>query len=260
MEYYKSDYTDFVDSNGNVFYKDQPMRDNSLKTALEAATDGAVLLKNDGALPLASGAQISFFGGDSVDYLHHGTGSGKVTISTKETLKSTCEKSEYGLKVNPTLWNAYLNSGYKRGYKSGVISGGFNDANYVTYTVSEVPYSKISSAVEQSIDSYGDAAIMLIARDGGENADIDFAESGCFDDNYTDLSRTEADVLEKLVALRENGRVGKVILLINTGNAMQFKNIQNCGADAVMWWVSAARLHTTKSPPCSRARQTRTAD
>lgn len=235
VEYYKSDYTDFVDSEGHIYYKNQPMRDNSMKAALEAAADGTVLLKNNGALPLKEGAGVTFFGGDCIDYLHHGTGSGKVPIKQSETLKSTCEKAEYGLKVNDKVWNAYLTSGYKRGYYAGVTSGGFSDGNYVYFSVDEVPYSKISSAVEQSIDSFGDAAVMLIARDGGENADVDFTENACYEDKYTDLSRTEAAVIEKLIELRKANRVKKVILMINTGNAMQFKNIRNLDVDAILW-------------------------
>ncbi len=47
----------------------------------EAAGEGIVLLKNDGVLPLASGARVALFGKATFDYVKGGGGSGDVTVS-----------------------------------------------------------------------------------------------------------------------------------------------------------------------------------
>lgn len=230
--YFKSDY-EFSDSEGNVSYDHDAMRAHSLEVARDVATDGSVLLWNNGALPLGAGANISFFGGDSVKYLHHGGGSGYVAITTDKTLKSVCESEEYGMHVNPTVWNAYLSANYSRGGSSGIGS----DKNYVDYKINEVAWNRIESAAKSSVKSYRNA-VMVIARTGSENGDTDFkayASDACFDDNYMDLAKNEADTLKGLIDLRNQGALDKVILLINSAGAMQFKNIKNYDIDACLW-------------------------
>lgn len=260
MRYYTSDY-EFIDSEGNLYYDDEAMREHSIQTSLKAATDGSVLLwNNGGALPLGEGAKISFFGGASMSYLYHGGGSGYVQITTNETLKSACESEEYGLKVNGVLWNAYKQSNYSRGSKSGLGS----DKNYLEYTINEIPWTRISTAVNSSIKNYGDAAVMVISRMNSENGDTFFRATECLDENYLDLSKTEESVLKELVNLRNNGSVKKVILLINSPAAMQFKHISKLGLDACLWvgmggsasYKQVAALLSGKANPYGRLTDT----
>jgi len=72
--------------------------------AKEVAQEGFVLLKNDGALPMAEG-RVTLLGVSSADILYGGGGSGAVDSSTAPTLKSALEAS--GFEVNPTMWSFY---------------------------------------------------------------------------------------------------------------------------------------------------------
>ena len=53
----------------------------------EAAKEGMVLLKNEGAqLPFSNGTKLALFGKGTVDYVKGGGGSGDVTVSYIKTL------------------------------------------------------------------------------------------------------------------------------------------------------------------------------
>ena len=71
----------------------------------EVEAEGAVLLLNNGALPLAQGAKVSTLSVNSVDLTYGGTGSGNVDASKADSLKAALEKS--GFEVNATLWDWY---------------------------------------------------------------------------------------------------------------------------------------------------------
>lgn len=75
--YYKMDF----DTN-DAMYK----RGDELCYQLEA--EGAVLLMNNGALPLADGAKVSTLSSSSVNIVYGGTGSGNVDASAADNLKT----------------------------------------------------------------------------------------------------------------------------------------------------------------------------
>ena len=229
-EYYKSE---FYKADGS--YDDKAMRANSLKVSQEVACEGSVLLWNNDALPLAKTAKVSLFGISAVDYLYGGSGSGFIQVTTAETLKSALEKK--GVSVNAKLWNAYKLNRTSYGRSTATLTD--IDPNYAEFKVGEVPWSALDSTTlgnaTATIPSYGDAAVMVISRNGSENGDTAFSTSECLDNSYMDLAKEEAATLERLKGLKEAGKIKKIVLLINTANAMQFKNIVNYGVDACMW-------------------------
>ena len=115
--------------------------------------------------------------------------------------------------------------------------------------MNEAPWSKLSSA-ESSFADYGDAAIVVFSRSGGEGADLPSGENGTNDSwikgqegdgNYLALSAEEKELLQNLKTLKDNGTFKKVIVLINSSNAieMDFLNPEICGEDygidSAMW-------------------------
>ena len=139
--------------------------------------EGAALLKNENnALPLASGAKVSLFGHGSVDLMYGGTGSGSVDTSKAPNLKQALEAQ--GITINQTLWDLYSSDSMMSKY-SRMTPASISDtleAN-TQYAVNEAPWSALSSA-ESSFAEYGDAAIVVLSRSGGEGADLPSGEPG----------------------------------------------------------------------------------
>ncbi len=218
-EYFKSDYTKADGS-----YDDEAMRANSEEVALQAAVEGSVLLWNDdNALPLQESAGVSLFGVSQINYGYLGDGSGSMSVTPPESLRTVFQ--EYKLNLNSELYLHYstLSGKYSRVHRKAA---------------NEAPYSEISSVVDSTISNYGDAAVMIVSRVAGEHYDIlptgddDFLD----EKNYLDLSQNEADVLNNLIRLRKEGKVKKVVLLINSANPMQFEHIaKDFDIDSCVW-------------------------
>ena len=211
--------------------------------------EGAALLKNDNAaLPLADSAKVSLFGHGSVDLMYGGTGSGSVDTSKAPNLKEALEAQ--GIQVNQTLWDLYKSDSMMKNY-SRITPASISDtleAN-TQYAVNEAPWSALSSA-ESSFAEYGDAAIVVFSRSGGEGADLPSGANGTNDSwisgsegsgNYLELSAEEIELLKNLKALKDNGTFKSIVVLINSSNAleMDFLNPAICGEDygidAAMW-------------------------
>jgi len=89
------------------------------------ATQGMVLLENDGALPIAKGGPIALFGGGAVKTIKGGTGSGDVNQRDYTTVWEGFEKAGYDV-----VTTAYLEA-YEEAYnagQNGVSSGPFREA------------------------------------------------------------------------------------------------------------------------------------
>ncbi len=168
--------------------------------------EGAALLKNENnALPLASGAKVSLFGHGSVDLMYGGTGSGSVDTSKAPSLKDALEAQ--GITINQTLWDLYKSDSMMSKY-SRMTPASISDtleAN-TQYAVNEAPWSALSSA-ESSFAEYGDAAIVVLSRSGGEGADLPSGANGTNDSwisgqegdgNYLALSAEEIELLQTM--------------------------------------------------------------
>ena len=191
----------------------------------QVEAEGAVLLMNNGALPLAEGAKVSTMSTSSVNLVYGGTGSGNVDASKADSLKTALEKS--GLVVNPTLWDFYTTgagSQYTRDYgegESAALLGSFN--------IGEAPWSAYSDDVRQSFTQYGDAIIVTLSRIGGEGADAKLT--------YLELNEDEKDMLNAASQMKADGTVKSVIVLLNTSNALQvdFLKDKEFSVDACLW-------------------------
>lgn len=196
--------------------------------------EGAVLLRNDnGALPLSSGAKVSLFSHSSVDIIYGGTGSGSVDTSTAPRLKDALEG--VGLSVNPVLWDFY-DTGAGSGYIRSVtdIDG---SATKGAYKINEVPWSVYPADVQSSFSSYGDAAVFVLARGGGEGGDLWRTGTDGENGDYLALSQEEKGTLAQLGQLKAQGVFQRVIVLINSSNAPHcaFLNNADYSIDTCLW-------------------------
>ncbi len=184
--------------------------------------EGMVLLKNENhALPLATGGRVSLLSSNSVDLVYGGTGAGSIDTSKAPNLKGALEAA--GFEVNQTLWDFYdvgAGSSYRRQVPSVTGAGVFQ--------MHEVPMDVYTDDVKASFEEYHDAAIVVIARAGGESADLTAGLNG--DGHYLELSQEEKDLL----ALA-NENFDNVIVLLNTVNPMELGFLADYNVDACLW-------------------------
>ena len=216
-QYYKLDFA----SNEEMYeYGDQ--------LCYQVEAEGAALLLNNGALPLENGAKVSTLSSSSVSIVYGGTGSGNVDASKADDLKTALEKS--GFSVNPTLWDFYktgAGAAYNRAASAGesaVLAG--------QASIAEVPMDVYPEDVKQSITEYGDAVIITFSRVGGEGYDLAFQET-----NYLALDENEKAMLAYAAAEKAAGNISKIIVLINSSNALQvdFLKDDTYAIDACLW-------------------------
>ena len=213
------------------FASNEERLDAGQQICYQVEAEGAALLMNNGALPLAEGAKVSTLSTSSVNIVYGGTGSGNVDASKADSLKVALEKS--GLVVNPTLWDFYLTgegAKYSRDYgegESAALLGSFN--------IGEAPWSVYTEEVKNSMAEYGDAVIVTLSRIGGEGADAKGAKPG--ETNYLALDQNEKDMLAGAAQMKKDGKVKSIIVLINTSNALQvdFLKDDTYGIDACLW-------------------------
>ncbi len=214
----------------------------------QVEAEGAALLTNEAdTLPLAEGAKVSLFSTSSVNIVYGGTGSANVDASKCDNLKVALEKA--GFEVNQTLWDFYETGDaaiYNRGKADATVQdsateqakqdddamGSFGKAEIV-----EAPWSVYTEDVLASVESYGDAAIVVLSRIGGEGADCYFDTELGDGRNYLALNQDEKDMMAGVKALKDAGKVDKIVVLINTSNALQVDFLKNneYGVDAAMW-------------------------
>lgn len=197
----------------------------------EIESEGLVLLKNaNNALPLKKGSKVSLFGRTSVDLVLGGTGAGGIKSTTIETMQTAME-GDGRFAINPVLWDFYKQYDGQDGYKRS--NGGWMGATPEQIFVAEVPVADYTDAVRASYADYSDAAIVMFARVGGEGSDMPV---NTFGDGvkYLALQEQEKALLREI---KESGKFGKIIALINTSNAMELSWVdqEEYGIDACMW-------------------------
>lgn len=79
----------------------EELEENGKKVAEQLHTEGSVLLKNNGVLPLKKDAKVSTLSHSSVDMVTCGTGAADIDTSNAPTLKEALESR--GVSVNSTL-------------------------------------------------------------------------------------------------------------------------------------------------------------
>lgn len=202
--------------------------EQSRAMAQELVQEGAVLLKDqDNALPLAEGTAVNLFGYGSVDPIYGGSGSGASDTSSNIDLVTGLTNA--GFTVNQELVDFYKKSGVSRAAQKG-----FEGSNF---TPAEVPAAQYTDELLQNAKAFSDVAIVTFSRVGGEGGDLpqDMYAAGYSktDDgrHYLELTQDEEDLL----ALIKAQGFGKVIVLVNSSNAMELGFLEDDAIDAALW-------------------------
>jgi len=235
-QYYTNDYADLAATEAAAA---------KLVESIEA--EGAVLLKNDGALPLKasadSKARVTVLGRDAADPVYGGSGSGGVDVSSVVDLKTGLQNAHF--EVNAAVWDVLVKyTAWKPGteqfgpakiyeHKKGFVW--MDHPEKSSYDIGEMP-AKNYGPVQSSFASYGDAAIVMFGRPGGEGGDLGRDMKGS-EPNYTAgqhqlmLNKDEKDLL----ALAE-ANFKKVIVLINASTPLELGPLaSDPKVNAVLW-------------------------
>ena len=185
-------------------YSNQPDLEAHAKIAYEAAAEGVILLKNDGALPLSGDHKVAVFGTGQIETVRGGTGSGwtypRYVISILDGMR------ERKIKVDEKL--AELHRRYieemrqKEEYKIRTFFG--------QPIAPRLPQDFLSVEDAEEIAERNNVAVIVISRISGEGADRK-AEEGDF---Y--LAKDERSLIKKVSrAFRTRGK--KVVAVLNIG-------------------------------------------
>ena len=236
--YFDSEFTSVADS-----FKAQ------MALAEELASEGAVLLKNNGALPLNKGSEtVTLWGMNSNLTIQGGlVGSSAETNEGQPWYDLKGALAEKGFTLNQTMADFY-GHGNTALDQYRMASNFFGNAvpghslvptfwtvnaATATYFVGEAPASVYTNDVLTSAD--GTAAIVVIARDSSEAADY-FPEmtSAVADDSFERPLALTTN--EKAVIELAKQHSSKVIVMINANNPVEIEELkQDAGIDAIIW-------------------------
>ena len=190
-----------------------------------SASEGMILLKNEGLLPLKNIKNIALIGATSFDFISGGTGSGDVeeayTVSLEEALVIS------GYKINEVSSNIFKShflaneSSFKK--HEGILGTLMGMLN--PYTPPEIDYS-INSIKE--LAKSADIAIITIGRNSGEGSDrIEV-------DDFL-LSKKELKMIE--ITSKEFRSLGKkVVVVLNVGGVIETESWKKYADSILLAW------------------------
>lgn len=174
---------------------------------IRAMEEGAVLVRNEnGALPLEPGIRITLFGMAMAKPITHGAD------DTSRRVEFDTAMTQAGLSVNQTVMDAYRNSSVTRDLES-------ND-------IGEEAISFYTQELKNSFPGYSDAAIVMLSRAAAEGRDL--AQSDADGIAQLALHPDEKDLLDMV----RNAGFQKIIVIINSGYAMELDWLEEYGVDA----------------------------
>ena len=210
-------------------------------------SEGIVLLKNDGTLPLDVSAQpkVTVLGRDAADPVYGGSGSGSVDLSSVVNFKSGLTNA--GFDVNPAVYDvlkkyaSYTEKVNAKGGKERVYA--HPRANIVmdkpdvsSYYVGEMPVENYTPAVRDSFKVYNGAAVIMIGRGGGEGGDLARDMKG-WDAHYTPgQHELQLNYDEKQLIKLAEENFEKVVVIVNASTQMELGVLKNDPkVNAVLW-------------------------
>ena len=204
--------------------------------------EGAVLLKNNGALPLKDSARsVTLLGLRADAKTIYGATIG-VNVPAAQNVSLTTALTERGFSVNPTANAAYkaVNGGdaYKKANKiaasfSGVLLGAEPQYPVAEPTIADL--TAADSGFTGSLSQYNDAAIVVLGRPGTEAGDYYPGSTGVDTSTGARNALALSDAERELIAFAEQN-FDTVIVLINSSNTMEIGELEaDEGVDAMLW-------------------------
>lgn len=241
---------------GTEFSEDGTLSDQALEKMLTASDahdvqtmeEGAVLVKNNGALPLSSDERsVTLFGRAVADPVYRGNSGGAGRDESRLVSLRTALESEK-FEINDTLFSAYESSSTKRvkGKTQAEWDIGEEDIGFYTQTLRN-----------SWSNDYNDVAIVMFSRDGGEGNDL-----ARTDKDGISLLALHENEKNLLVMIEQSGKFEKTIVLINSAYPMELGWVEDglYGVDACLWiggtglkgFTGVANILVGKADPSGR--------
>ncbi|MFB6489637.1 MAG: glycoside hydrolase family 3 N-terminal domain-containing protein [Thermoproteus sp. AZ2] len=171
------------------------------RIAYEAAAEGLVLLKNNGALPLRPGTKVAVFGTGQIETAKGGTGSGhthpKRVVNIVEGLRAA------GLIVDEELASMYEEYVLRARGREFLERLYYEEAH-----VEPIPQDIVDEGLMEKLAERNDAAVVVIVRTSGEGRDRRLVEGDFY------LHSSERRLLES-VARRFHAEGKPVVAILN---------------------------------------------
>lgn len=190
--------------------------------------EGSVLLKNENdALPLSGDeTSVTLFGHAVAQPLYKSNSAGSSGYKGEYCIDLYTALKDAGFEINDTLYDAYKNSPTAR--SSGVAAFG---QEATEWALGEEDISFYTEELRNSwADNYNDVAIVMLSREGGEGAEVQMEDPTGI--SQLALHQEEKDLLQMI---KDSGKFGKTIVLINSGNAMELGWLDEYDVDACLW-------------------------
>jgi len=200
-------------------YSDKPDLAAHAKVARRAASEGMVLLKDDGdALPLSTGKRIAVFGNTSYNIIAGGTGSGDVNKAYTISLLQGLDNAGY--KVQEKLSKTYQD------YLADEKAKQPKPRNFFDHPA-PIAEMDVNSIVAQEADG-ADAAVITIGRNAGEGADRKLENDYYLTDAEKGLINGVAN------AFHAKGK--KVIVILNIGGVVEVASWRDSVDGILLAW------------------------
>ncbi len=176
------------------------------------AEEGTVLLmNNNNALPLSMDSRITLFGNASYNSM----------------MSSSPEAS-----IPTMTFNAAMQKVFGEGNINTILSEKVYSSLSATSSteVVEAPIADVEAQENSWTDDYNDAAIVVLARTGGEGDDSAMLTSD--GSHYLGLQANEKALMEYLQTKKDNGVIKKIIVVINTDQMMELGWLNDYEVDA----------------------------
>lgn len=175
----------------------------------QSSTEGMVLLKNDGVLPIRDLKTVALFGVSSYNFMSGGLGSGCVNVAYSVDMVTGLKN--IGVATTPLLTEIYQN--YVK-YARAKLKADKNPMMwFLDQGQPKYDEIEITNRCIEAEEPKADAAIITIGRQAGEGMDRSI-------DGEFNLTKDEQDMIFRVTdAFHAKGK--KVIVVINSGSVME---------------------------------------
>jgi len=188
----------------------KPDLEGHAEVTRKAATDGMVLLENNGALPFNQNVKsVAAFGNTSYDFISGGTGSGDVNEAYTISLIQGLENAGYSI-------DAGLQETYETYMKNTRANADRPDNFLAAMMGGKIPVAEmdLKKSIAADMASKADIALITIGRNAGEGGDREAKEGDFY------LNKAEKDLITNVSeAFHKAGK--KVVVILNVSGVIE---------------------------------------